>query len=133
MPDEKPDPQTTGPRELEYLSNERTFLAWIRTAVAVISLGFVIARFSLWLKEIGLQLHPERSTLPRGASLPMGETMIIIGALLPLLAAWRYHVVNKAIEQGRIQADRQLVGTVAISLSFLGAAMAIYLVHKAGE
>jgi len=32
----------------EYLANERTFLAWIRTSIAVISLGFVIAK---WVKD----------------------------------------------------------------------------------
>ena len=36
----------------EYLANERTFLAWIRTSIAVISLGFVIAKFSVWLNEL---------------------------------------------------------------------------------
>ena len=34
-------------RATEYLANERTFLAWIRTSVAVVSLGFVIARFGV--------------------------------------------------------------------------------------
>lgn len=33
----------------EYLANERTFLAWVRTSIAVLSLGFVIAKFSVWI------------------------------------------------------------------------------------
>ena len=132
MPDEKQDWQANARRETEYLANERTFLAWIRTSVAVISLGFVVARFSLWLRELSLQFHPAPGSSLHGASLPMGETMIIMGALLPLLAAWRYHVVNKAIEEGQIQADRWLVGAITVSLSFLGIAIAIYLIFKAG-
>jgi len=31
----------------EFLANERTFLAWVRTSIAVISLGFVVAKFGL--------------------------------------------------------------------------------------
>ena len=37
-------------RATEYLANERTFLAWIRTSIAIISLGFVVAKCSLWLR-----------------------------------------------------------------------------------
>jgi putative membrane protein len=40
----------------EYLANERTFLAWIRTSIAVITLGFVIAKFGVWLREIATRL-----------------------------------------------------------------------------
>jgi putative membrane protein len=37
-------------RAAEYLANERTFLAWIRTSIAVITLGFVIAKFGVSLR-----------------------------------------------------------------------------------
>jgi uncharacterized membrane protein YidH (DUF202 family) len=38
----------------EYLANERTFLAWLRTCIAIIGLGFVVARFGLFLREFGI-------------------------------------------------------------------------------
>jgi uncharacterized membrane protein YidH (DUF202 family) len=38
--------------ETEILANERTFLAWVRTSIVVMSLGFIIARFSLWMREM---------------------------------------------------------------------------------
>lgn len=41
----------------EHLANERTFLAWVRTSIAVVSLGFVVAKFGLWLERI-TQLSP---------------------------------------------------------------------------
>jgi putative membrane protein len=41
--------------ENELLANERTFLAWLRTSIAVMSLGFVVARFGLWLRELALR------------------------------------------------------------------------------
>ncbi|HQT34040.1 MAG: YidH family protein [Thiobacillus sp.] len=52
-------------RATEYLANERTFLAWIRTSIAIISLGFVVAKFSLWLRELAAQLHPQTQTFMR--------------------------------------------------------------------
>jgi inner membrane protein YidH len=41
--------------ENELLVNERTFLAWLRKSIAVMSLGFVVARFGLWLRELALR------------------------------------------------------------------------------
>ncbi|MBK5207067.1 MAG: DUF202 domain-containing protein [Polaromonas sp.] len=64
----------------EYLANERTFLAWIRTSIAIISLGFVVAKFSLWLRELATQLAPQMQTSQVGASMPIGVTMMALGA-----------------------------------------------------
>src|SRR5438046_7910406 len=44
--------------ESEILANERTFLAWVRTSIAVMSLGFIISRFSLWMREMCSGLSP---------------------------------------------------------------------------
>lgn len=111
----------------EYLANERTFLAWIRTAIAVLSLGFLISRFSLWLRE----LNPRASAPGHGASLAIGEVMMGFGGLVAILAAWRYHVVNRAIEQGRVKADRWLVVLVTVSVAAGAAAMVTYLLVTA--
>jgi putative membrane protein len=100
--------------ENELLANERTFLAWLRTSIAVMSLGFVVARFGLWLRELALQINPHVPLQRTGLSLPLGEGMIGFGALLTLLAAWRYHVVNRAIERGEIKSDPRMVSLVTI-------------------
>ena len=108
--------------ESEILANERTFLAWVRTSIAVMSLGFVIARFSVWMREVSLRVNPQ---IPHriGLSAPLGECMIGLGALLTLFAAWRYRVVNRAIERGEIEADPQMV--VVVTVIILGAAAAV--------
>ena len=36
-------------RASEFLANERTFLAWVRTSVTILSFGFVVAKFNVWL------------------------------------------------------------------------------------
>jgi uncharacterized membrane protein YidH (DUF202 family) len=38
----------------QHLANERTFLSWLRTSIALIGLGFIVARFGLFLREFGL-------------------------------------------------------------------------------
>ena len=110
-------------RATEYLANERTFLAWIRTSVAVVSLGFVIARFSVWLRELAVHREPQVQTHHGGISLPIGVAMMTLGGLLAVLAAWRYHVVNRDIERGKVSADRGLIILVTVMVALLPGAM----------
>ena len=96
----------------EYLANERTFLAWIRTSIAIISLGFVVAKFAVWLRELAVRLAPQTPLPSTGMSLPMGVAMMALGGTLAVLAAWHYHLVNRAIERGEVRANRGLVVAV---------------------
>ena len=113
--------------ENELLANERTFLAWLRTSIAVMSLGFVVARFGLWLRELAMQINPHVQLHRTGLSLPLGEVMIGFGALLTLLAAWRFHVVNRAIERGEIKSDPLMVSLVTTVVVLAAIAIIIYM------
>ena len=119
--------------ETELLANERTFLAWVRTSIALMSLGFVIARFGLWLGQLSVKINPQAQTASSGLSLPIGATMIAFGAFLTLFAGWRYHVVNRAIERGKIEADRRLVLTVCIAVSVIGSGVIAYMIFAAAR
>ncbi len=70
-PSHQPD-QDRNPHTSDHLANERTFLAWIRTSIAVVSLGFVIARFSFWLDELALSTGQHIQLQRTGLSLPIG-------------------------------------------------------------
>jgi len=115
----------------EYLANERTFLAWIRTCIAVISLGFVIARFGVWLRELATQISPKAEVQRTSFSLFVGVAMMALGCALTILAAWRYRAINRAIDRGEFQADRGLVVIVTVSVATLGAVMIAYLLLTA--
>jgi len=104
-------------------------LAWIRTSIAVISFGFVVAKFKVWLRELALRLDPQMHPPENGASLPIGVAMMALGGLLAVLAAWRYHKVNLAIERGQVTADRGLVILVTIMISALAIIMIVYMPH----
>src|SRR5919109_2827243 len=113
--------------ENELLANERTFLAWLRTGIAVMSLGFVVARFGLWLRELAAQINPHIVLRHTGLSLPLGEAMIGFGGLLTLIAAWRYHIVNDAIERGEIKSDPRMVSLVTIVVVISAIGLIIYM------
>lgn len=126
-PDHPQGPALNEERASEYLANERTFLAWIRTSIAVISLGFVVAKFSVWLHELAWRLDPRMQTLQTGASLPIGVMMMALGGILAVLAAWHYHKVNLAIERSQVSADRGLVILVTIMVCSLAIVMITYM------
>lgn len=128
----KTEPIPNERRGTEFLANERTFLAWIRTSIAIVSLGFVVARFSLWLRDIAA----DAARLPmraHGVSLPMGELLMVFGGLVSVLAAWRYHVVNRQIEENRVRADRGLIVLITASVALLALVMAAAMIVAAGR
>ena len=76
-----------------------------------------------------MQMHAPEN----GASLPIGVAMMALGGLLAVLAAWRYHKVNLAIERGQVTADRGLVILVTIMISALAIVMIVYMLMTAGQ
>jgi putative membrane protein len=119
-------------RAAEYLANERTFLAWMRTSIAVISLGFVVAKFGVWLRELAVRLDPQSNAGRTGASLPIGVAMMVLGGVLSVLAARRYWVVNHWIERGKVSADHGLIILVTVMVTLLTLAMIVYMLLTAG-
>jgi putative membrane protein len=111
----------------EYLANERTFLAWIRTSIAIISLGFVVTKFSVWLRELALRFDPHAQAARTGASLPIGVAMMALGAVFAALAAHRYHRVNRDIEEGRVGPDRGMILFVTAVIIALSLLMIVYM------
>jgi putative membrane protein len=107
-------------RAQEHLANERTFLAWVRTTIALISLGFVLARLGPWLNDAGTKRVLSRAS-------PIGIGLVTFGALLTLLAAWRYDAVNRQIEAGLVKTDRGLVWFVAVAITVVSATLIIYM------
>jgi uncharacterized protein (DUF302 family)/uncharacterized membrane protein YidH (DUF202 family) len=113
----------------DYLAAERTLLAWIRTGLALMGFGFVVARFGLFLQE--LQVAERAPSLqPYGLSLWFGVALIAMGIAVNLFSAWRHarliHELNLG-EESRYRPSAQAIG-VAVILALVGVAMAAYLV-----
>lgn len=83
-------------RTRDYLANERTFLAYVRTALAFIAFGFVIARFSLFTREISAIAHI--AVPSTHASAAFGVGMAFAGIVAGAYGSFRYVKTNAAIE-----------------------------------
>jgi putative membrane protein len=91
----------------EHQANERTFLAWLRTSIALISFGFAIARFGLFLRQLGVAITRQASpTNPIFNSENLGISMVVFGIAVIALAGWRYSQVFWQIERGDYQPSR---------------------------
>jgi putative membrane protein len=71
------------------LAAERTLLAWVRTGLALMGFGFVVARFSLFLHEIAAARGGPPPPAP-GETVWIGATLVVLGAAVNLLAAARH-------------------------------------------
>ena len=120
---------TPRPDLRDLLAAERTFLAWIRTGLALMGFGFVVARFGLFLQQ--LQLVQHASAAPTyGLSLWFGTALIAVGVVVFVISAWHHVRLVHELNRGGPVPSRpstQAV-TIALFLALVGLAMAIYLI-----
>ena len=122
---------TGGPSD--YLAAERTFLAWIRTGLALMGFGFIVARFGLILQAMQAARSDTRAYV-YGASFWFGTGLIVLGVVVNVLCAWSHVQLVRELRRGGPLVHRasRLALTVALILAALGLAMAVYLISVRG-
>jgi putative membrane protein len=116
-------------RRLVYYAAERTLMAWIRAALGLMALGFVIDRFGLILRET----LPEAGTryYPKLFSFWTGTTMVVLGTLMAVTAAVRYWRFSTAYDHAGSTHPRHgiIVGVFfALILAVFGIVITLYLI-----
>ena len=102
-----------------HAANERTFLAWVRTGIAIIALGFVIEKFNLFLLTVAKTLAAEAPYSMQLQKLagPVGRfgglALILGGVALIALSASRF------IRTGRLLADDETHPASALRVEFV--------------
>jgi putative membrane protein len=117
-------------RYSDHAANERTFLAWVRTAIAVMAFGFVIERFDLFLQLAAPQLAL-RQAAPHGQMIAnmAGLAFIGIGVLMIVIAGFRFRKTARDIEtEDAVPSPGERFGlALAVLLVLLGLALFLYL------
>ena len=111
-----------------YFAAERTLLAWVRTGLAMMGFGFVVARFGLFLREIAA-VHAGAPPQQHGISLWVGTTLVVLGVAVNVAAAVKHWYTVRRLEIGQpIRFHPLSLGTiVALLMGLLGLLMAAYL------
>lgn len=113
----------------DYLAAERTLLAWIRTGLALMGFGFVVARFGLFLEQLRAA-QGANAARPYGLSVWFGIALIVVGVFVDVFAGWHHLQLVRELDCGRTEHSRPSTEVVAIALflALIGLAMSIYLI-----
>ena len=115
-----------GPNELrDHLANERTFLAWMRTAITIVGLGFVVAKFGILLREVGGG-HVHILTARAGAI--VGTLLVLSGVLTAGLATFKFLTTRRDIERSLVNFSPTLDIALAAIVGLAGIGLAVYLI-----
>jgi putative membrane protein len=120
----------------DHAANERTFLAWIRTGIAVIAFGFVVEKFNLFMIVLVSTLSPEaasrlwidRLTKPFGRY--DGIALVVVGVGVIFVAALRFYRTAKLIDdpEPRPALDTRVELAFSAILALLTTGLCVYLV-----
>jgi len=116
----------------DHAANERTFLAWVRTGIAVMAFGFVIEKFNLFVLTIAAanSTGPERQQLLQRLSGPLGRydglALILVGIVLIVFAAARFVRTERLLDdkemhwESDVRAELILSAALALTMAVFG-------------
>lgn len=113
-----------------FFAAERTLLAWVRSGIAVMALGFVVAKFGLFLSLLSASnpannvLHPSN-----GLSNIFGITLVVIGVVITLGAQLNHHLYINTLPPEDVPrlAIPWLASLLTVSIGLVGLLLASYL------
>jgi uncharacterized membrane protein YidH (DUF202 family) len=130
------DPAVVVSNLQNHLANERTFLSWVRTSIGIMAFGFVVEKFSLFLKQIkGLLLSASipvsdkfHIVQPKHSEV-LGVALVAFGSLMCLFAFIKYKSIDVQIKSGTYKPtfllDLMLTGIILL----IGLLLTIFLVN----
>jgi putative membrane protein len=120
-------------RYSDHAANERTFLAWVRTAIAIMAFGFLVQKFDLFLKLVSRSLSlPGSPSAGRVFGIVAGLLLIVLAGAMMVVAAIRFHRTAVAIDAEELRPgpgtgpDLMLVAMLLL----LGAILFVYLIYS---
>lgn len=130
-------------RSQQYLANERTFLSWVRTSIALIGLGFIISKFSFFLTEFQiiiqrysvdspeLNLYRSQSTIDQISNW-IGIGTVSLAILLILFAMKNYLNTHKSIKTQTYSPNQKTIYFTTAIIILLSVFVFVYLVLVPG-
>jgi len=113
------------PRFTDHAANERTYLAWVRTAIAVMAFGFLLERFDIFLSYASRSVSQSVPNVHIRASEWLGLFLLLFGAMIVLFATLRFYRNRQLIESeetrpyGGTLLERLMAGSLILMAIFL--------------
>ncbi len=124
-------------RYSDHAANERTFLAWVRTAIAIMAFGFLVEKFDLFVSLAARDTVDKQAAahLPSVGTQTLGNItgllLIVLGCATMLLAIVRFRKTALDIDSQEkcVGPGERLDITLGGLIVLLGAAMFVYLAY----
>jgi putative membrane protein len=105
-----------------HMANERTFLSWCRTGIALIGFGFLIERFDILIREVKFaEISGVNQHLHVPSTRYLGIVALGLGTVIIVLAGWRFYYMRKHINRGDVRfsvvPDTFLLGSVLLMVA----------------
>ena len=112
-----------------FFASERTLLAWLRTGITIMALGFVVSRFGLFLQLLASQSRGASTESYTYWSAALGVAFIAVGAFAIFFAAIQHRRFIATLPLINLPKDYSIVFAVALTIliSVLGLALAGFL------
>jgi putative membrane protein len=124
------DEKNIKPDIREHLANERTLLAWIRTSIGIMAFGFVVVKFSLFIRQLSLLLGKDIIVPPHGHSSLIGILLVVVGAVILILAYIKYYKTEKQITNSNFKPSSSLIFYLTITLFIISILLIMYLIEN---
>ncbi|MBP1221812.1 YidH family protein [Flavobacterium sp. 1355] len=115
----------------EHMSNERTFLSWIRTGIGIMVFGFVIVKFSLFVNQLPAAFFQNSNIPKNGFTIVIGIALVLTGALTIVLSYWKYKQTYKLLQKGEYLYSTLLLTILTVVIFLMSIVIITYLVIAA--
>jgi len=115
----------------DHAANERTYLAWIRTSIAIMAFGFLIEKFELYIAFISLTLDDAEKIEPSFSAQLVGLSLFLVGILIIIVSTIKFYIYKKDIDSEELVSYGSKKITAALSVLII--VMAIFLFFYMGE
>jgi len=115
----------------EHLSNERTFLSWVRTGIGIMVFGFVLVKFSLVVNQLPANFFQDSVIPNNGFTIFIGIALVITGALMIFLSYWKYRQTNRELIQGKYMYSSLLLTVLTVIIFIMSIIIIAYLIMAA--
>ena len=111
-------------------ANERTLLARVRTSIALMTFGFVIARIGLWLRGLSAGGGAAPLASHEIGTAWVGGVFVAMGVVANALAVVRYAASRRAIQRGDALPRDPLPVILSVLVTAFGTVIGLYLLTQ---